>query len=162
MVGDRDLICPRCSLPLKQEQVARRNFWVCDNCSGRAVTLELLRQTFTPASINPLWLHAIRGEGTTGCRCPSCRNAMTQVDLSENTAVNVDVCRICHFVWFDSHEIERLVPQPSKAAPEISKKHRETLALAELERIAGTAGGSNFDSAPPDGWWKNIAAFFGG
>jgi Zn-finger nucleic acid-binding protein len=153
-----DLICPRCNLPLKQGQMPGGILWVCGNCEGRAVTLELLRHKFTPASINPLWLHAIRGEGTAGGRCPACRKAMTQVALSEKAEVNVDVCRICHFIWFDSHEIEMLTPQPPKAPPAVPQQAREMLALARVKQLAKAAEGPGFDSPPPDERWKNIAA----
>lgn len=138
-----------------------RVFWACGNCGGRGVTLELLRHTFTPESINPLWLHAIRGEGTPGDRCPSCPNAMTQVALAEKATVKVDVCRICHFVWFDPHEIETLTPQQPKVEPELPTKVREMLAVARIEQIAKDAQDPNFDSAPPDEWWKSIAASVG-
>jgi len=154
-------LCPRCDLPLRPEQTTGGVFWGCGNCGGRGVTLELLRHMFTPASINPLWLHAIRGEGTPGDRCPSCRNAMTQVALSEKATVKVDVCRICHFVWFDPHEIETLTPQKSNDRSELPQKAREILAQARIEQIAKEAQGPDFDSAPPDEWWKSIAASFG-
>lgn len=156
-----NLICPRCDLPLKQEQMNGRVFSACGNCGGRGVTLELLRHTFTAASINPLWLHAIRGEGTPGPGCPSCRNGMTQVALSDKATVKVDVCRICHFVWFDPHEIDTLTPKQQKVDPELPPKVREMLAVARIEQIAKDAQDPNFDSAPPDEWWKSIAASFG-
>ena len=46
---------------------------------GRAVTIELLRKRFTPEPINPLWLHAMRGEGRVSVPCPSCRQPMIGV-----------------------------------------------------------------------------------
>src|SRR4029450_9366866 len=91
---ESELFCPRCNLPLTQVRMSNGLFWACDTCGGRAGGLELLRRTFTPESINPLWLHAINGEGKTGCRCPSCAHAMLQVALSENAGVNVDVMPI--------------------------------------------------------------------
>ena len=137
-------------------------FWACDQCGGRAIGLELLRRTFTPESINPLWLHAISGEGKIGPRCPSCRRPMIDVALSENTAVNVDVCRSCHFVWFDTHEVETLVPRPlPQTAPELPQKARELLAVAKVQELAEEARGTDFDSSPPDEFWKSIAAFCG-
>jgi Zn-finger nucleic acid-binding protein len=124
-------------------------FWACDKCSGRAVGLELLRRTFTPESINPLWLHAISGEGKIGSRCPSCGRPMIDVALSENTTVNVDVCRLCHFVWFDTHEVETLVPRPlPQTAPELPQKAREVLAVAKVQKLAEEARGTDFDSSP--------------
>ena len=159
---DAELICPRCNLPLKEVRISGRVFWGCENCGGRAVTVELLRRTFTPASINPLWLHAIHGEGSSGRLCPSCRKPMLEVALSEQTQVDVDVCQHCHFVWFDAHEIDALVPQPVPAtATELSREAREQIAIAKCQQLAEEARGSDWESAPPDAPWKQIAAFFG-
>ena len=130
-------------------------FWTCDKCGGRAVGLELLRRTFTPESINPLWRHTISGEGKVGPRCPSCRRPMIDVALAENAAVNVDVCRLCHFVWFDTHEVETLVPRPLPAAPpEMPQATREAIAMLKVQELAEQARGSDFDSAPPGEQWK--------
>jgi len=74
MTTDTALICPRCELPLKEVRTSGSVFWACDNCGGRAATIELLRNRFTPESINPLWLHAMGGEGRSGVLCPSCRH----------------------------------------------------------------------------------------
>src|SRR5438034_898385 len=74
MTTDTALICPRCELPLKEVRTSGGVFWACDNCGGRAATIELLRNRFTPESINPLWLHAMGGEGRSGVLCPSCRH----------------------------------------------------------------------------------------
>ena len=137
-------------------------FWTCDKCGGRAVGLELLRRTFTPESINPLWRHTISGEGKVGPRCPSCRRPMIDVALAENAAVNVDVCRLCHFVWFDTHEVETLVPRPLPAAPpEMPQATREAIAMLKVQELAEQTRGSDFDSAPPDEQWKQVAAFWG-
>src|SRR6266513_3078220 len=146
-----ELFCPRCNLPLKQVRMSNGVFWTCDTCGGRAVGLELLRRTFTPESINPLWLHAISGEGKTGCRCPSCAHPMIEVELSERAAVDVDVCRLCHFAWFDMREVETLIPRPlPAAAPEMPQAAREAIAMLKVEELAEQARGTDFDSAPPD------------
>ena len=162
MTTDTALICPRCELPLKEVRTSGGVFWACDNCGGRAATIELLRNRFTPESINPLWLHAMRGEGRSGVPCPSCRHPMIDVALSDRAEINVDVCQRCHFVWFDTHEIDTLVPRrPQTLAPELPQKAREMLAIAEVERLAKEAEGSDLDSVPPDESWKQIAAFLG-
>ena len=157
-----ELICPRCNTSLKQVRMSGRIFWACPQCDGRAVTVELLRRTFTPESINPLWLHAMRGQGSSSRVCPSCLQLMIEVALSDAAGVNVDVCRHCHFVWFDAHEIDSLVPQPIPSPPaELPQQIREQLALAKVQQLAEEARGSDFDSAPPHERWKSIAAFFG-
>jgi len=159
-----EFICPRCNVPLKEVRTSGGVLYSCDLCGGRAVTIELLRKRFTPESINPLWSHAIRGEGRVGLPCPSCRQPMIGVDLSDQAEINVDVCKHCHFIWFDAHEVDTLVPRqpdPEPAAPELPQKAREMLAMAEVERLSMQAEGSDFDSAAPEETWKQIAAFLG-
>jgi membrane associated rhomboid family serine protease/Zn-finger nucleic acid-binding protein len=156
------LLCPRCNVPLKEVRTPQGIFWACENCGGRALTVELLRRTFTPESINPLWLHAIGGAGKSGRFCPSCRKPMIEVALSENAQVDVDVCRHCHFVWFDAHDMDTLAPlQFPASAPELPQEAREFIAMEKVKQLAEDARGTDFDSAPPDQAWKQIAGFFG-
>ena len=162
MPDDAPLTCPRCNVPLKEVRTSGGVLYACGGCGGRAVTIELLRKRFTAESINPLWLHAVRGEGRFGLTCPSCRQPMIDVALSDRAEINVDVCQHCHLIWFDAHEVDTLVPrQPPPRAPELPQKAREMLAMAEVERLSKQAEGSDSDSAPPEELWKQIAACFG-
>jgi membrane associated rhomboid family serine protease/Zn-finger nucleic acid-binding protein len=159
-----EFICPRCKVPLKEVRTSGGVLYGCDVCGGRAVTIELLRKRFTPESINPLWLHAMRSEGQVGLPCPSCRQPMIGVPLPDRAEIYVDVCRHCHFIWFDAHEVDTLVPRqpkPVAAEPELPQKAREMLAMAEVKRLSKQAEGSDFDSAAPEESWKQIAAFLG-
>jgi membrane associated rhomboid family serine protease/Zn-finger nucleic acid-binding protein len=157
-----ELLCPRCNVRLKEVHTSQGIFWACANCGGRALTIELLHRTFTPESINPLWLHAISGEGKSGRLCPSCRKPMLDVPLSENAQVDVDVCQHCHFVWFDAHQIDSLVPRQFPApAQELPQEARELIAMEKVKQLAEEARGTDFDRAPPDETWKEIAGFFG-
>lgn len=159
-----EFLCPRCEVPLKEIRTSGGVLYRCDGCGGRAVTIELLRKRFTPESINPLWLHAMRGDGRVGLPCPSCRKPMIGVALPDRVEINVDVCQHCHFIWFDAHEVDTLVPRlldPVAAEPELPQKAREMLAIAEVERLSKQAEGSDFDSAAPEESWKQIATFLG-
>src|ERR1700759_4537386 len=127
MSAKNEFICPRCEVALEQVRTAKGMFWVCNSCNGRAITVELLRRIFTPESINPLWKHAISGEGISSRSCPAGRDARMEVTRSENAPVRVGVCRHCHCVWFDSGETETLVPRPPKTEkPAPPQKARET------------------------------------
>ena len=164
MPDDISLTCPRCNVPLKEVRTSGGVFYGCDVCGGCAMTIELLRKRFTPESINPLWLHVMRSEGRVGLPCPSCRQPMIGVVLSDRAEINVDVCQHCHFIWFDAHEVDTLVPrqpEPASVAAELPQKAREMLAMAEVERLSKQAAGSDFDSAAPEESWKQIAGFFG-
>ena len=149
-------------MPLKEVRTSGGVLYACDVCGGRAVTIELLRKRFTPESINPLWSRAMRGEGLAGLPCPSCRQPMIGVALPDRAEVYVDVCRHCHFIWFDAHEVDTLVPrQPEPVAAELPQKAREMIAMAEVERLSKQAEGSDYDSVAPNESWKQIAAFLG-
>ena len=158
-----DLLCPACRIPLVELRTGNGIIWHCEKCDGRAVGLQLLRRTFTPASINPLWLHAIHNEGRIARPCPSCGNSMIEVALDSSTGIKVEVCRICEFVWFDASETQTLQvrPSPKPPPPPLPQEAREAIALAKVQQLAEQARGSDFDSVPPDEWWKSIAAFFG-
>src|SRR5947208_11853712 len=104
----------------------------------------------------------MRGAGRTGLPRPSCLQPMISVAISDQAEINVAVCQHCHFIWFDAHEVDTLVPrQPEQVAPELPQKAREMLAMAEVERLSKQAEGSDLDSAPPEELWKQIAACFG-
>ena len=87
---------------------------------------------------------------------------MIEVALSDQAGVNVDVCRPCHFIWFDVREVENLVPRPvPPAPPEVPQKVREIIAIERVKQLAEQARGPDFDSVAPDERWKWIAAFLG-
>jgi len=89
---------------------------------------------------------------------------MFEVALDSSSGIKVEVCRICEFVWFDAGETQALQARPlPKPKPQVvlPQEAREAIALAKVQQLAEQARGSDFDSAPPDEWWKSIAAFFG-
>src|ERR1700757_2186031 len=158
-----DLLCPACRIPLTELRTSNGIIWRCEKCDGRAVGLQQLRRIFTPVSINPLWLHAIHNEGRTAQPCASCGNPMIEVALDSSSGIKVEVCRICEFAWFDAGETQTLQvrPPPNPPPPPLPQKAREAIALARVQQLAEQARGPDFDSVPPDEWWKSIAAFFG-
>ena len=158
-----EILCPACRIPLTEVRTATGIIWRCEKCKGRAVGLQLLRRTFTPESINPLWLHAIHNQGGRARSCPSCGNPMIEVALDGTSGIKVEVCKICEFVWFDAGETQPLqVPPPPKPGPPpLPQKTREAIALARVQQLAEQARNPNFASATPDQWWKSIATFLG-
>jgi Zn-finger nucleic acid-binding protein len=144
MTLDKDFTCPRCRTRLEQVRTSKGIFWACQICNGRAISVELLRRIFTEKSINPMWVHAIRGAGAAGGFCPVCQKPMLEVKLSDTADVRVDVCQQCHFVWFDTGETETLVPRPIPPMPAaIPQKAREAMALFEVEQLAKQADRKN-------------------
>ena len=74
----------------------------------------------------------------------------------------MEICKICEFVWFDAGETRTFSPRAitKKTAP-LPQEAREAIAIAKVKALAEEARGPDFDSAAPDEWWKQIAAFFG-
>jgi len=156
-----EFVCPACGLKLREVRMERGVFWACDQCGLKSLSVELLRRTFTAASINPFWLRTISGAGRIGRNCPCCRHAMLEVVLSEDAgAPAVDVCRSCHFVWFDASEITTLKPREIPGT-ELSPEAREARALIEVQRIARVANGRTLDGEPVDVWWQQFIRFLG-
>ncbi len=136
----------------------------------RVTAVELLRRMFTPDSINTLWRHAISGKEPPSARaCPSCRRAMLEVALSDTDTVRVDVCRLCHFVWFDAHETESLVARPLPPREPKKPSFRVPTHLKAVEdsslimRFPGALDRSSFWTSPdPRRTWVQSILFFDG
>lgn len=142
--------CPVCGTPLEQMRLEHGVFWACPQCGGRALSVELLGRTFAREAINPLWLRVLNGEGHPGRNCPCCGYAMLEVDLTEKPETPaVEVCRVCHFVWFDAREIGELPPRAIPVEPSATRK---PLALAPrpLHRV---------DDPPLTEWWQQLIHF---
>lgn len=82
--------------------------------------------------------------------------------MSDSAKVDVDVCQHCHFVWFDGREVDSLVPLPPRpSVPKHLQEASERIVLEKIKETSEEVRGTDFDSKPPDEWWKQIAAFFG-
>ncbi len=44
---------------------------------------------------------------------------MLVVPLADKNSALIDICKACHFVWFDEHEIERLSPRQTPPEPRL-------------------------------------------
>jgi len=136
------------------------------------VTIPVLRKLVAKDYVNRLW-NAAADAAKGHCTCPMCNNAMATVQQltagqGGEGAIEIDVCRPCHAVWFDTHEIDAVTsgapapPPPSaKAGRELSPRAREVLAMAEIEAIRRRADASDDESTPPDEGWQTVLAVFG-
>lgn len=142
--------CQVCGTPLDQMQLEHGVFWPCPQCSGRALSVELLLRTFARKAINSLWLRVLNGASPPGRNCPCCGHAMLEVDLTEKPETPaVEVCRLCHFVWFDAREIGELPPRAIPAEPSATRKP-----LALLPRPL-----YRLDDPPLTEWWQQLSHF---
>ncbi len=137
--------CPQCNLPLQQLRTDRGVLWACDQCKGRAVSFSLLRGQVEKTFMNRLWqdvLAADRAKQTVHRPCPACKKAMAHLPVQGITdSFQLDACRICNFLWFDSGEVAHLPILPPKpdSEPELSPEAKEALALTKVKLLAAQA-----------------------
>lgn len=163
-------VCPSCRTPLSQRRSRYGLFWICTSCHGRAVTLQMLRKLVPHRVVNQLWQSA-RSEGQPQKRsCPGCQRKMTEVSVRAGQRTEqLDVCRGCHFVWFDQRELEGLPRSPQTSgqrddAAELRKlpvEAREALALARLETVKKEQAKQGATDNEPDHWSDVLIAFLG-
>ena len=158
------LTCPNCEIPLKKTGNRFGIFWACSSCCGRAVTFEVIRKVIPRLITNKLWQRARSGDYPHKRKCPGCKHLMIEVPIinAEKTEY-IDVCLVCHFVWFDTNEYDVLPkiavkePEGSNLAPEA----REALALAQLEQLKQEQEAKQIGCSAPDHWWELMPAIFG-
>lgn len=164
--------CPHCRTHLERLPFDKGVQWRCASCEGRAVTVPLLRRMVTEDYVNQLWRSAWdTPRPERGVLCPLCHNVMTSVqnlmaEGDDSQSIQVDVCKSCHSVWFDTHEmdaiLERVALPPEEKKPELSAKAREVIALAEIESIRNRADQEDMmEGAPPAEGWQAILTLFG-
>jgi Zn-finger nucleic acid-binding protein len=153
--------CPKCDAPLGRVTTSHGVFWRCDGCRGTAIGLEALRRTFARDQINALWRRAREAQGSPAAACPSCRNQMIEVAATAQPEPRIEVCRICHFLWFDADELAAFAPLPPDSAPAetpLPPEARQALALAELDLIRRKA--DREERRVADEFWITLAHLF--
>ena len=131
--------CPKCDQPLARVTTNHAVFWRCDACRGVAIGVNALRRTFAQDQINAVWSRARDEQGSPAAACPSCRNQMIEVTATDEPEPRIEVCRICHFLWFDADELAHLTPlqpKPERAEPRLSPEARQAIAIAEVQFMA--------------------------
>ena len=152
--------CPKCDQPLVRVATPHAVFWRCEGCRGTAIGLDALRRTFERGQINAVWQRARTEHGSPAAACPSCRNQMIEVAATEQPEPRIEVCRICHFLWFDADELTRLTPLPPPAQSskqELSPDARQALAIAELELMREQSQTHGYGAGVAADFWSQIA-----
>jgi Zn-finger nucleic acid-binding protein len=148
--------CPKCDAPLVRVTTDHAVFWRCESCRGTAIGVDALRRTFARYQINALWCRAREAQGSPAAACPSCRNQMIEVAATDRPEPRIEVCRICHFLWFDVDELAALTPLPPKVQtepPELPAEARQAIAVAEVELINRRA---ERDEVAEEFWWQLV------
>jgi membrane associated rhomboid family serine protease/Zn-finger nucleic acid-binding protein len=158
--------CPKCKIPLKTSSNPFGIFWYCPTCTGRAVSLHVLRKVIPQNIINKLWQRAKSGEYKSYRQCPICEKDLPEIPIiNDDKTVRLDVCTKCCFIWFDGSEYESLpkVEFPeSKEEEKLSLEARKALALCKIEsmkRIRDFAGVTDGD--PPEFTYQKLITLLG-
>jgi len=128
----------------------------------------LLRKTIGEKAMTAIWSQTFATPIQLGSPCAICSGLMTEVivELGEHP-LQLDVCKRCEFVWFDSQEFESIPLAPPSAQPRVlgeidesamAPEAREALAMIKLQEIEKQA---NTQDPMPDGDWKTFPALFG-
>lgn len=158
------LTCPTDQAELLRAKTAFGIVWTCPKCSGRAVGIGVVRRALRPDVVTRLWIAGRAANGAHGKSCPSCGREMAEAAAgAAGGTPAVDICKSCHFLWFDPAEFDALPAQPVPAVePEIPERAREIMAIAAVEQIADRAARESGAGAPaPDEMWKYLPALFG-
>lgn len=132
--------CPGCRSELVTVAHAGVNTYRCMACGGRAATMAVLRRFAPNERLNALWRDVWEKARAGYRKCPSCEMKMLWVMLEENgSSLELDACKSCQVVWFDSEELKRFSPGRQEVEDpdaKIPAEARRALAIAEVESMA--------------------------
>ena len=132
--------CPKCNIPLKKSSGLFGAFWLCQGCSGKAISLSVLRQSAPASIVNEFWSRVKSNDFPEKKNCPACKLPMSEVPIMKGEkSVCIDICKKCYFIWFDANEFESV---PEDEIYEIQEKEqlplhaREALAKLQIKFLA--------------------------
>jgi Zn-finger nucleic acid-binding protein len=109
--------CPRDGRDLTATTAEHATTYVCAACSGRVVTVALLRRMMPAERLHELWT-LVRGGAPGEDPCPSCARTMHSVEFSDGDAdLRLDGCPSCQVVWFGADALRALAPNAASPAP---------------------------------------------
>jgi len=137
----------------------------------------LMRKLFRQETVNGIWQKSSSPECLRGPGCPSCTIPMhTVVHMVAQKAqgfFDLDVCRLCPLVWFDTKELEVSLKvggsPPSPGQVPLNPKVKEAIAMMEIEMIReqanhrenGEITWMGHHPEPPRTWWEVLLTVMG-
>ncbi len=149
--------CPNCSLPLQTAREREGIYFHCNQCYGRAATIQQIRRTVGDRFVSGF----VRSMNTTRQpsqkSCPFCLSPMKTFQLPQPPLM-LDSCRACVMIWFDAGQFEQL-PEGAVDTPEGAwARSLEAEAKWKLEQNQNKG---LYNQGAPDEWWKWIFAILG-
>jgi Zn-finger nucleic acid-binding protein len=124
---DRQNLCPRCRIPLREQFYEGISLQACQDCHGKLIDSILVDRviarrelTFSDTLIqkaqafkedimlNPDRTRKLDQTNSPKVNCPHCGNKMLLRPYSYHYVIPVDKCLACYKIWFDSDELEIL------------------------------------------------------
>ena len=136
--------CPTCNVLLEAQKLEGIRLWKCASCRGFAISLPVVRKGLNKKTFKEIWQKLSSGETETGRPCPGCKKPLSVVEAGGHGGViKIDVCRICHIIWFDDKEFSDLPKVQPQAlpgdAPEVEQGKKPESRLLTPEELAFTA-----------------------
>jgi len=124
---DRQNLCPRCWITLREDFYEGVSLQICPNCQGKLIDSILVDRIIARREIafsekliqkamafredymlNPDQSRKLDLNHSPKVNCPQCGNKMLLRPYSYHYIIPVDKCLVCYKIWFDSDELEML------------------------------------------------------
>ncbi len=148
--------CPNCGTSLNTMRQRDGLFYLCPGCQGRAVTFPQIRRVTGDRFVTGLIREINRNATRADKSCPFCQRQM-RLFSSAAPPLELDACKTCNVVWFDSQEFEAVPEGAVASTHELQLQGIETLARHRLENLRE----QQHSHEPPAESWKWIPAIFG-
>jgi len=139
--------CPECKIDLQMDKSLKGILWQCQQCSGVAANLAVLRKLLGQDVASNFWREAM--SSTPANRpCPSCHQALHafKCDVDHN-AIELDLCKRCQIIWFDKGELEAF-PIEAVAVDDMPSDIKQRLALAKTRANPFNSNFMKADACP--------------
>ena len=150
--------CPNCDIALQTVRQREGIYFHCNECDGRAVTIQQIRRTVGDRFISTVVRQVNHAAEVSTRPCPFCQVPMKSF-LLPRPAIALDSCRSCGMIWFDAGKFEQLPEGTVETAEDVLFRGLESEAKWKIEQQAARDRGLSREA--PEEWWKWIPAMVG-
>lgn len=151
--------CPNCNTYLATFRNSDGIYYYCEQCSGRAVTIPLLRLTVGDRFISPMVRLINTTKEISARTCPFCTFPMKVIQLAQ-PPLALESCKTCSMVWFDAGTFEQLPVGTVDSPEEALARALEAETKWKMEQQQRHGGRFVYGEMPKEKW-KWIPAFLG-
>jgi membrane associated rhomboid family serine protease/Zn-finger nucleic acid-binding protein len=151
--------CPNCQIHLRTIREIEGLYYRCDQCGGRAETMQQIRRTVGDRYISGMVRRVNTATEISPRACPFCASPMKLLQLP-NPPLALESCRTCSMIWFDAGKFEQLPVGAVDTPEDAMGRALEAEAKWKMEQAAARSRGL-YGQGAPDEWWKWIFAVLG-